>query len=37
MADIRTIFNAAREEFNDDEKDEMLITHYLLPNTNYKS
>ena len=34
MADIRTLFNAAREEFNDDEKDEMLITHY--PFTKYK-
>ena len=34
MADIRTLFNAAREEFNDDEKDEILITHY--PFTKYK-
>lgn len=34
MADIRTLFNAAREEYNDDEKDEMLITHY--PFTKYK-
>lgn len=34
MADIRTLFNAAKEEFNDDENDEILITHY--PFTKYK-
>jgi integrase len=34
MADIRTFFNAAREEFNDDEKGEILISHY--PFTKYK-
>jgi len=34
MADIRTLFNAARVEYNDDEKDEILITHY--PFTKYK-
>ena len=34
MADIRTLFNAAKVEFNDDEKDETLITHY--PFTRYK-
>jgi len=34
MADIRTLFNAAKEEFNDDENDEILIKHY--PFTKYK-
>lgn len=34
MADIRTLFNAAKEEFNDEDKDEKLIFHY--PFSKYK-
>lgn len=34
MADIRALFNAAMEEYNDDEKEEVLIHH--SPFTKYK-
>ena len=35
MADVRTLFNAARKEFNDDDKDDILIYHY--PFTRYQT
>ena len=34
MTDIRTLFNAARDEYNDEEKDEIKIVHY--PFKKYK-
>jgi hypothetical protein len=34
MADIKVLFNKAREEFNDDDKDEILISHN--PFTRFK-
>jgi len=34
MGDIRTLFNAARKEFNDEDKDDILIYHY--PFTKYQ-
>jgi integrase len=34
MTDLRVLFNRAKEEFNDDDKDEILILHY--PFTRYK-
>lgn len=37
MTNVRILFNAAINEYNDDEKDEILLLTTLSENTNFKN